>query len=132
MLFRNKLYKKKPKTYIEIQIDENKTNICIYEEYGSKRGDSISLDYGFENILEKSYEEARFFDKQIKETNLELFLYNHYNKVQPNIRAFISRIEFLMLCKMRSPAKIERIYLKGNGSKLFSRELKQTFPNCYI
>lgn len=132
MLFRNKLHKNKPKTYMEIQIDEHKTNISIYEEYGSKKGDSISLDYGYENVLKKSYEEAIFFDEQIKEMNLELFLHNHYNKVQPNIRAFISRIEFLILCKIRIPAKIERIHLKGNGSKLFSKELKQTFSNCYI
>ena len=124
--------KNKPKTYMEIQIDAKKTEISIYEKHGSIRGNSISLDYGFKDVLEKSYEEARFFDEEIGEMSLESFLESHYDKAYSNIKSFISRIEFSILCKMKLPSKIERIYLKGIGSELFVRELKSTFLNCYI
>ena len=124
--------KNKPETYIEIHIDAKKTKIFIYEKRGSVKGDSLFLDYGFTDVLEKSYEEARFFDSEVKEMSLESFLESNYNKAYPNIKNFISRIEFSILCKMKIPAKIERVYLKGEGSELFAREFKSNFPNCYI
>ena len=119
-------------TYIEIKVDRYKTNIFILDNSIKKVTDKLSFDYGFENVIDCAYDEARFFDKSMAKMDSYSFLSNYYNKVHPSIVNYISNIEFSILCKMSIPSKVNRVYISGDGASLFYNEFKMKFNNCYL
>lgn len=131
MFFRKK-YNKKNETYIDISLNKHNTTISITDNLTKKTNNELSLNYGFKDVIEHSYNEFKFFNNNIPDMNLDLFLANHYNKIQLNIINFISRIEFSILCRMNLPSKIDKIYLSGEGAPLFYNEFKRNLKNCYL
>lgn len=119
-------------TYIDIEINEESTIISVIDNSIKKVVDKLSLNYGYFEIIDSAYNQAVSIDKSVTGITLDLFFDNHYDKIYPSIRNFISHIEFSILCKTKIPSKVEKIYVGGAGAPLFYKEFRRKFKNCYL
>lgn len=126
MFFYKKIFKQNPKTFIEINIKENDTDISLYEKYGSFKSDSISIKQGFKDILEESYNNAKYFHK-LGDISMDCFLEKHSNIVRQDVSKFMQHIEFRILCGLELPSKIQKICFKCEGPELFKKEFESKF-----
>ena len=131
MFFKSKV-KDMTGTDIEVEINRYNTQITIFDKSIQEKTSQLSLNYGFKAIIECAYNEARFFNKDIPEMDLESFLSKHYNKVYSGIINYIRNIEFSILCRTTIPSKVDNVYVSGEGATLFFHEFKKHFNNCSL
>lgn len=133
MLFKqNKFNKINTILSIDIQKNYTEVKVLVNKKIQDENDHILKYRYGYNDVLQKAYEEACFFDENFKALGLDLFFEENYNKVFPEIESFTSRLYFQILCKMKIPHKIDKVEFKGKGSELFKSSLKTKFPNGYI
>ena len=126
MFFFKKFLKQKPKTFIDIDVLEEKTDINVYTNYGLNEYIKTSIPHGYKTILDNSYYRAKM-RYNIEEINIDEYIEDYFPIVRSDIGDFMKYLESKILCGPALPSKIDKVYFNCNGPDLFKKEFSLKF-----